>query len=89
MTLLDTANNYAFYFERIAPDNLDKLADMLADDVVFIDQFNRLRGRKSMVSVFSYMFETMDESKFEVLDVALSQTACFMKWRMTLSYAIS
>ena len=79
----DTATNYAYYFESIAPDNLDKLAEMLADDVVFIDPFNRLTGRHMMVSVFTDMFKTMTDPKFKVLDVAYSQTACYMKWRMT------
>lgn len=83
MSLSKQAKIYADYYEAIAPDTLDTLAGLLADDVVFIDPFNRLEGRKAMVAVFAYMFETMTDPKFEVLDVALSDRAAYLKWRMT------
>ena len=74
---------YATYFEKIAPDNLDELASFLTDDVVFIDPFNELHGKEKMVSIFSYMFESMNEPQFKVLDLAYSEQACYLKWRMT------
>ena len=82
-TLRKNTDAYAGYFEAIAPDTLDDLAEMLADDVVFIDPFNRLEGRDAMVGVFGYMFETMREPRFEVLDVATSADRGYLKWRMT------
>lgn len=36
-----------------------------------------------MVGVFSYMFETMTNPRFEVLDVATSSDRAYLKWRMT------
>ena len=83
MTLQKNAEAYARYFEAIAPDTLDDLAQMLAQDVVFIDPFNRLEGRDQMVGVFAYMFETMTAPRFEVLDVATSADRAYLKWRMT------
>lgn len=74
---------YGAYFEKIAPDNLDELASFLADDVVFIDPFNKLHGRQKMVGVFSYMFESMNQPQFTLHDIAYSETACYLKWRMT------
>ena len=74
---------YGAYFEKIAPNNLDELASFLADDVVFIDPFNKLHGRQKMVSVFSYMFESMNQPQFTLHDIAYSETACYLKWRMT------
>ena len=83
MTLQINAEAYARYFEAIAPDTLDDLAQMLAQNVVFIDPFNRLEGRDKMVGVFAYMFETMRDPSFEVLDVASSADRAYLKWRMT------
>ena len=83
MTIEDNAKAYADYYEVIAPDTLDRLGDMLAPDVVFIDPFNRIIGKDQMVDVFRQMFETMDNPKFEVLDLALSERAAYLKWRMT------
>ena len=83
MSLAKNAQSYAAYFEVIAPDTLDELAALLADDVVFIDPFNRLEGKEAMIGVFAIMFETMQKPKFDVLDIALSDKAAFLKWRMT------
>ena len=77
------AQAYARYFESISPDTLDTLAGMLSDKVVFIDPFNRMVGRDAMGGVFGYMFETMREPRFEVLDLAYSDNRAYMKWRMT------
>ena len=74
---------YGAYFETISPDNLDKLASFLAEDVIFIDPFNELHGKQMMVSIFAYMFESMSDPHFQVLDIAYSSEACYLKWRMT------
>ena len=83
MLLSDWAHSYARYFEVMAPDTLDGLSALLADDIVFIDPFNRIEGKADMVGVFATMFETMTRPRFEVLDVALSQDRAYLKWRMT------
>ena len=83
MSLSARAHDYASYYERIAPDNLDELKAMLSDEVVFIDPFNKLVGADVMVSVFAKMFETMHEPHFQILDVSLSSERAYLKWRMT------
>ena len=83
MSLSARAQDYASYYERIAPDNLDELKAMLSDEVVFIDPFNKLVGADVMVSVFAKMFETMHEPHFQILDVSLSSERAYLKWRMT------
>ena len=83
MSFHDNALIYASYFERISPDNLDELRALLADDIVFIDPFNKLYGPDKMVAVFDKMFDQMTNPAFEVLDVVSSQDASYMKWRMT------
>ena len=83
MTQTDKVKAYADYYEVIAPDTLDRLGAMLAEDVVFIDPFNKIEGKAQMVDVFRQMFKTMDNPKFEVLDVTLSSRAAYLKWRMT------
>ena len=49
MTQTDKAKAYADYYEVIAPDTLDRLGAMLAEDVVFIDPFNKIEGKAQMV----------------------------------------
>ena len=77
------AGSYASYFAVIAPDTLDRLEEMLAPDVTFIDPFNHIKGRAPMVAIFRDMFETMTNPKFEILDIAYSDRAAYLKWRMS------
>ena len=83
MKFQNKAQAYAAYFEVIAPDTLDQLGAFLSDDVIFIDPFNRIESKQAMVGVFASMFEKMTSPRFEVLDVAYSQTRAYIKWRMT------
>ena len=83
MKYQEHAKIYADYFETISPETVDALGNLLSDEVVFIDPFNRIEGKKAMVGVFAYMFETMTQPRFEVLDLAFSQERAYMKWRMT------
>jgi steroid delta-isomerase len=74
---------YADLFGRLRPEDLPGLREMLAEQVVFQDPFSRLVGPAAFVSVFEHMFEVMDEPAFAVLDIAFSDEAAYLKWRMT------
>lgn len=77
------AEKYADYYARISPDTLGELSEMLDNNVVFIDPFNKLHGKDVMVSVFEKMFDTMTDPQFEILDIAYSDDRAYLKWRMT------
>ena len=74
---------YAELFGRLRPEDLPALQEMLAEQVVFQDPFSRLVGPEGFISVFAHMFEVMDAPAFAVLDIAYSDEAGYLKWRMT------
>ncbi len=80
---LASAQGYARAFEVLIPKTLPDLARLWTEDVVFRDPFNDVRGREASLAVFRHMYETTDDSRFDVLDVAVSDAGAYLKWRMT------
>ena len=77
-------DRYARAYEQLQPGELDKLAELLAEDVYFTDPFNQLHGREAVVRVFEHMFETVDDARFEVLDCATGRNGSgYIRWCMT------
>ena len=83
MTYLSHTEAYARFFEEMTSETLGSLKHFLDDDVVFIDPFNTLHGPDAFVDVFKHMFAVMNNPSFEILDVAVSEKAGYIKWRMT------
>ncbi|XDZ64856.1 nuclear transport factor 2 family protein [Alphaproteobacteria bacterium LSUCC0684] len=81
--LMTAATRYAEAFSRLQPDRIDQLVDLVHDEVIFADPFNRLRGKASFRQVFAHMFEVCDEPRFQVSDIASGQKAVYLRWRMT------
>lgn len=80
---LQPARAYARAFEALTPETLPDLARLWTEDVVFRDPFNDVRGRKASLAVYRHMYETTDDPRFRVLDVAASEAGAYLKWRMT------
>ncbi len=80
---LAQAKAYARAFEELTSETLPGLARLWTEDVVFRDPFNDVRGREASLAVFRHMYETTDDPRFQVLDVAASEAGAFLKWRMT------
>ena len=83
MTKLSYTQTYARFFEKMTPETLGSMKRFLADDVVFKDPFNTLHGPDAFVAVFTHMYAVMKNPRFDILDVAVSEKAGFIKWRMT------
>jgi steroid delta-isomerase len=83
MTPIDRARAYAAAFQALRPETLADLGRFFAEDAHFRDPFNDVTGRARILAVFAHMFETLDEPRFVILDLAVSETAAFLKWRMT------
>ena len=74
---------YVRAFTALTPDNVEKLYDLVADDVFFTDPFNVIHGKCGFRRIFDHMFETCTDPRFTVSDVAHSDTASYLRWRMT------
>ena len=74
---------YARFFAEMTPETLGSMKHLLADDVVFNDPFNSLHGSDAFVAIFTHMYDVMENPRFDILDVAASEKAGYIKWHMT------
>ena len=70
----------AQWFETLTPKTLDAVAEIYADDAVFIDPFNELRGLTAVRAVYQHMFDTLSDPRFVVTVSVAQQQQCFMTW---------
>ncbi len=72
----------ATMFESLAPADLARLHEFYADDARFKDPFNDVRGVPAIRHIFEHMFASLDEPRFEVLDIVADGDQCFLTWDM-------
>ena len=77
------ATQYAEAFSCLTPEGLDRLIELVAEDITFSDPFNTVRGKDGFRRIFSHMFETCHEPHFTVSDIACGKEAAYLRWRMT------
>ena len=78
-----SVNAYVRAFTALTPNNVERLYDLVADDVFFADPFNVIHGKDEFRRIFDHMFETCTDPQFTVSDVAHSATASYLRWQMT------
>ena len=76
-------HNYALLFSQLTPDNLPEIGELVSDNMVFSDPFNLTYGKDKFIRIFQHMFDVMENPKFEILDVSISNRAGYIKWRLT------
>jgi steroid delta-isomerase len=74
------AGAYGSYFETLRPDNVDRLHDLAAPDIRFVDPFNDMRGVDQMARLLHRMFEDASEVSFGMLDQTCQGDRCFLRW---------
>jgi steroid Delta-isomerase len=68
------------FFERLQPADLDRLAELYAEDARFKDPFNQVQGLAAIRGVFDHMFRTLRQPRFVILDVVVQDAQCFLTW---------
>lgn len=69
-------------FESLAPDSVDALAGLYAEDATFRDPFNDVRGRASVARIFGHMFEQVGSPRFEVHSAMCDGADAWLDWTM-------
>jgi steroid delta-isomerase len=79
---------YARFFEQLSADNLTQLATVMTEDIHFIDPFNDVRGLKQVEKVFAHMFDSLENARFTVSHMGMSdneQPLGFLRWELNAS----
>lgn len=77
------AKRWADFFETLAPDSLDALDRLCCLDLRFKDPFNDVTGTAKMRRIFEHMFETVEDPRFVVTDMAVSNHTAYLRWDFT------
>ena len=86
MKNLDSLNAYADHAERLTPDNLDELRNLLSPNIHFTDPFNDTHGIDDYIRVLAKMFEDVDNPQFQMTDRAVSDQAGYLRWNFTFKF---
>ena len=80
---ISAITHYAKAFADLTPESLDALVAMADDKIIFTDPFNRVEGRKGFHHVFTHMYDTCHDPRFDITDLAHGKNASYIHWRMT------
>lgn len=73
------------FFESIAADNVDRLAEVYTENAYFKDPFNEVRGIGPITHIFSHMFSQVDAPRFVVTGSVLQGDQAFLTWDFLFS----
>ncbi len=68
------------FFEKLQPNDIDRISLFYTEQAFFKDPFNEVRNLAGVQRVFAHMFDTLDEPRFEVIDVLVQGQQCFLSW---------
>ena len=74
---------YAEAFATLKPNTLDQLCELVSEQIYFSDPFNQTIGIPGFRGVFDHMYLTCDDPTFDITDIAHSQNASYLRWRMS------
>lgn len=68
------------FFEGISPEDVGRIADVYAENALFRDPFNEVRGTAAIAGVFAHMFAALDEPRFLVRESVREGAQAFVIW---------
>ncbi len=78
-----TINKYKNAFENLEVTNINSLLNLVDDNVVFEDPFNRIIGKNKLRELFLEMFKKLQQPKFKVLNIFYKQNLAIIKWNFS------
>jgi steroid delta-isomerase len=76
---------YIHFFEGLTPDKLERLSEVMTDDVHFVDPFNDVVGTDKVRLIFEHMFRTLESPRFCVThaaSVAGPGRSALLRWEL-------
>ena len=67
-------------FERLRPEDVERLGEIYSADALFKDPFNEVQGVPAIRQVFSHMFVALREPRFVIRDAVCEGDQCFLSW---------
>lgn len=75
------ARQYAEFFSRLTPKDLDRLDHFFTPGARFKDPFNDVRGIAGIRAVFEHMFQHCPAPRFDVHEIVVKGRVAYFRWR--------
>lgn len=82
-----TQEKLSLFFENLHPStSVDAFRDIYADDVVFKDPFNEVKGVEEVHGVFAHMYENLNNPRFVITEYIGTQDIAYVKWDFMFTF---
>ncbi|MEJ2513982.1 MAG: nuclear transport factor 2 family protein [Gammaproteobacteria bacterium] len=73
-------------FRELGSDNLERLAGVYADEIVFEDPLHRVEGLASLTDYFARMYDGVEAIDFDFHDVLENEGQAMLTWTMRMTH---
>jgi hypothetical protein len=73
-------NKYKNAFENLEIKNVHSLLNLVDENVMFEDPFNKIIGKENLKKLLLEMFKKLQKPKFKVLNIFYKQDLTIIKW---------
>ena len=87
MNIRTATDRYIDFFEKLSPEDTDRLGEVMTADVHFRDPFNDVTGLDAVRRVFAHMYEVLDDPRFEIVERWENGNSAILKWRFFFNRA--
>lgn len=85
--MLENTNRlFKSLYNELTIDNVDRLSELYADEIVFIDPFHRVEGITSFEHYFKQMYQNLTAIRFDFYDTTYGPDLFHQDWVMTFSH---
>jgi len=78
--VLTGAARYVAFCETMTLADVDRLAEVVTEDIHFADPFNDVIGIQALTRVFRGMFRDIEGVRFRITHRAFDGDVCFLRW---------
>ena len=73
---------YLKLFEQLDTYNIDNFNDLVDEQIIFVDPFNKIVGKEKFIKLFKKNITAIQKPKFMILSTSSQNREYFVKWRM-------
>ncbi|WP_295422213.1 nuclear transport factor 2 family protein [Sulfurovum sp.] len=82
-----TQEKMSLFFENLhRSTSIDAFRNIYAEDVVFKDPFNEVKGVEAVHGVFAHMYENLDNPRFVITEYIGTQATAYVKWDFIFAF---
>jgi ketosteroid isomerase-like protein len=80
------AARIAHFFEHLRREDLGQIGEVYAQDALFKDPFNEVRGIEAVHRVYAHMFDALHDPRFVVTRLVAQHGECWLAWEFRFRF---